>query len=136
MAALLGPPTGARGIHAQAIALAVDVSRLPDGWTERETAAVLLVTAHQEGQFCIGCSRGDNGRACSTFQIHALSEKQCTDLERDPVYAARYAIWLIRLGAKQCPLHPLAPYAGSCTWKRSIEIGDRRWMHAVRIAGT
>lgn len=124
---LLGrEPTSGAVVHARAIHAAVERGPLPGGWSAEKTTAVMLVTARAEGGFCLACARGDGGVAVTTWQIHARSEAHAKALEADPAYAARYALFIIRLSAALCPDAELAPYCGGCKSQRARALSAAR----------
>lgn len=124
LAMLFVSPAHYSETHASAISMAA---------TTKLEAAVLVATAYEEGRYCTACARGDGGRARSTYQIHPTSEAQGALLDRDPWYAARLAVWLVRLSARVCPDSPLAPYAGGCRSQAARNISARRMRLAEAI---
>lgn len=121
------PRTGHAQEVAHAIAYVVARDAVPDGWTREYTAAVLVVTAWEEGRFRPGVV-GDNGRARCTMQVWGPPE-----LARDPVRCVRSALAVMREGARQCPDSPLGPYCGSCKSDAARAIGARRLRAAQRL---
>lgn len=128
------PRSGYAVAHAKAIVFVASTDEPVPGFTRDESAALLAVTAYEEGRLGMVVARGDGGASCSTYQIMARTKEQCESLERDPIYAARYALFVMRLSAKYCPSSQLAPYCGSCASKRAREISDSRIANARRLA--
>jgi hypothetical protein len=125
-------PLGAR-VLAPSIAAAVDRDGAIPGLSREWTAAALVVTAWEEGGFCLACKRGDGGISVTTWQIQSRSPAHALQLESSPAYAARYALHIYRASAARCGSHPLAEYAGSCRSPASIAIATRRELAATAL---
>jgi hypothetical protein len=131
---------GHAGAFVDAIAWTVEHDAPPPGMTPDEGAALLIVSLAEEGQFCLGCERGDqrihpHGSVCSG-QVRAFSEAHARELEESPLACARGAYFVIREGARICPKAILAPYAGGCGKPAAEAISRRRVARALGALGS
>jgi hypothetical protein len=129
----LAQRTGGAHAFAQAIAFVVESDEPPPGMTREMGAALLVVTAWEEGRFCVGCRRGDRGVSVCTFQVRAFSERHAQQLEASPVACTRAAYATMRASVRICPDAPLAPYAGGCLSPAARAIAARRLALAASL---
>lgn len=109
---------------ATGIAFAVDRGKLPAGWTERLTVAVLVQTAWEESRFRQSAV-GDSGRSRGAFQIMGVP-----GVEHDAVVGAVVALGHLYVSAPTCINSPLAAYCGGCNNRGAKRLGDARWAKA------
>jgi hypothetical protein len=121
---------------APAIAAVVSADPPPEGYSDVEGAAMLVVSLAEEGHFCLGnCLRGDAGSSVCTAQVMVRGDTQAAEsrrleLEASPLACARAAYATIRAGVTVCPEAPLAPYCGGCDNATARSMGERRWRRA------
>jgi len=113
---------------ATGIAFAVDRGKLPAGWTERLTVAVLVETAWEESRFHQD-ALGDSGRSKGAFQIMGVP-----GVEHDAVVGAVVALGHLYVSAPTCIDSPLAPYAGGCRNRGARRLAAARWAKAELLA--
>lgn len=118
---------------AQAIATVIERDCKGDGalGSCELDAAALVVTAAEESQFTQAAISHDGRGAKCWAQVEGHDEHVKT-----VIGCACVAYAIMRASAKTCPDHPLAGYAGSCKWRRSQQISDRRMAEAVRLLAT
>lgn len=118
---------------AQAIATVIDRDCKGDGALGScdLDAAALVVTAHEESNFTQAAISHDGRGARCALQVEGHDEHVKT-----VIGCVRVAYAIMRASAKLCPAHPLASYAGSCNWRRSQRISDRRMLEAMRLLAT
>lgn len=118
---------------AGAIAEASEEAPLWEGGAKR-TAALLVAIAWREAHFAVDADRGDEGRACSVFQLHA--GRDCMLVERDVYEAARRAREALRISLRTCAGRPLAErwgiyMSGKCG--RGLRESRDRWFIAGQL---
>ena len=107
--------TGDVATLAPAIAAVVSHDPLPTGWTQHESAAVLVTMAWHESRFgahLVGPARCDKKNDCSAYGIYQAEHRP--DLANDAVAATRQEYYMLRVGVRDCPYAPLSPAIGGC----------------------
>lgn len=97
------------------------------GFTRKETAALLAITAREESHWDMAAV-GDHGHSHCALQVWTDGDVST------PEKCVSAALGVMRWSIDACPVHPMAGYCGGCDRPAAQRISDHRIAEARKAA--